>query len=119
MKMRNIQNKRFFTTGFGGREDFFFFFFLLFQHYPLYRDSDAVCDEPDEAPGDIKSTRFRERWECLSRDATEMVRLVCNEVAFSNTEALSSYSYQHLLVAHFYSCYLSIVYEKRLIDLLN
>lgn len=46
------------------------------QHYPLYRDSDAVCDEPDEAPQDIKHTRFRERWECLSKDATEMVRLL-------------------------------------------
>ncbi|XP_063843758.1 metallophosphoesterase 1-like isoform X1 [Scylla paramamosain] len=46
---------------------------VLLQHYPLYRDSDAVCDEPDEAPEDIKNTRFRERWECLSRDASEML----------------------------------------------
>lgn len=46
---------------------------VVLQHYPLHRDSDAVCDEPDEAPPDLKHVRFRERWECLSRDATEML----------------------------------------------
>uniref|UniRef100_A0A1B6C6R9 Metallophosphoesterase 1 homolog n=1 Tax=Clastoptera arizonana TaxID=38151 RepID=A0A1B6C6R9_9HEMI len=44
---------------------------ILLQHFPMYRESDAECNEPDEAPEDIKSQKFRERWECLSREASE------------------------------------------------
>ncbi|XP_071520810.1 metallophosphoesterase 1 isoform X2 [Panulirus ornatus] len=46
---------------------------VILQHYPLFRDSDAVCSEPDEAPEDVKYMRFRERWECISKDSTEML----------------------------------------------
>ncbi|XP_075214748.1 per1-like protein PGAP5 [Lycorma delicatula] len=46
---------------------------ILLQHFPLYRESDADCNEPDEAPEDEKKQKFRERWECLSREATEML----------------------------------------------
>ncbi|XP_047488226.1 metallophosphoesterase 1-like isoform X2 [Penaeus chinensis] len=31
----------------------------------------SICSEVDEAPEDIKHLLFRERWECISRDATE------------------------------------------------
>lgn len=48
----------------------------MVQHYPLYRDSDSVCSEPDEAPAEIKNTRFREKWECISKDATEMASIL-------------------------------------------
>ena len=48
--------------------------YVLFS-ITLCTETDGVCDEPDEAPQDIKHTRFRERWECLSKDATEVVRL--------------------------------------------
>lgn len=44
---------------------------VILQHYPLYRESDSICSEVDEAPEDIKHLLFRERWECISKDATE------------------------------------------------
>nr|XP_053641090.1 metallophosphoesterase 1-like isoform X1 [Cherax quadricarinatus] len=46
---------------------------IILQHYPLFRDSDEVCNEPDEAPEDLKYIRFRERWECISKDSTELL----------------------------------------------
>lgn len=46
---------------------------LLLQHYPLYRESDKDCDDFDSAPLPVRSQRFRERWECLSKDATEQL----------------------------------------------
>ena len=45
----------------------------VLQHFPMYRDSDKNCNEPDEAPEDLKKLKFRERWECLSQEATSMV----------------------------------------------
>lgn len=46
---------------------------VLLQHFPMYRESDAECSEPDEAPEDEKKNKFRERWECLSRESSEML----------------------------------------------
>lgn len=46
---------------------------IILQHFPMYRKSDAVCNEPDEAPASIKNEIFREKWDCLSRKASEMV----------------------------------------------
>ncbi|XP_019865055.2 metallophosphoesterase 1 isoform X2 [Aethina tumida] len=43
---------------------------ILMQHYPLYRQSDAECSDFDAAPLPVKHERFRERWECLSQEAT-------------------------------------------------
>jgi UDP-2,3-diacylglucosamine pyrophosphatase LpxH len=43
---------------------------ILMQHYPLYRQSDMECNDFDAAPHPIKQERFRERWECLSQEAT-------------------------------------------------
>lgn len=43
------------------------------QHFPMYRESDAECFEPDEAPADEKNYKFRERWECISRESSEFV----------------------------------------------
>lgn len=39
----------------------------------MYRESDEECSEPDEAPEDEKRHKFRERWECLSRESTEVL----------------------------------------------
>ena len=44
------------------------------QHFPLYRESDAKCDEPDEAPPEEKEIQFREKWECLSQESSDMVQ---------------------------------------------
>ena len=42
-----------------------------FQHYPLYRESDSVCTEPDAAPLPERNSLFEERWDCLSKESTE------------------------------------------------
>lgn len=46
---------------------------VLLTHYPLFRESDEFCNELDEAPSEEKYTRFREKWDCLSREATESI----------------------------------------------
>ncbi|XP_046747456.1 metallophosphoesterase 1 [Diprion similis] len=46
---------------------------ILLQHYPMYRESDEICHEVDEAPANIKNEKFRERWDCLSKEASEQL----------------------------------------------
>ena len=46
---------------------------VLLQHYPLYRDNDASCSEPDGAPDNEKFIRYREKWECLSKESSNML----------------------------------------------
>ncbi|XP_034942432.1 metallophosphoesterase 1 isoform X2 [Chelonus insularis] len=43
---------------------------IILQHYPMYRESDSMCTELDRAPDDIKDIKFRERWECLSKETS-------------------------------------------------
>lgn len=47
------------------------FLSLYFQHFPMYRISDEVCTESDAAPLAERSVKFRERWDCLSRESSE------------------------------------------------
>lgn len=49
------------------------FLYSSSQHFPMYRESDAECSEPDQAPEDEKTQKFRERWECLSKESSEQV----------------------------------------------
>ncbi|CAD5206227.1 unnamed protein product [Bursaphelenchus okinawaensis] len=48
---------------------------ILMQHYPLYRTSDQECspETPDLGPQDVVSEKFRERWDCLSSEATKFL----------------------------------------------
>uniref|UniRef100_A0A914VQE3 Calcineurin-like phosphoesterase domain-containing protein n=1 Tax=Plectus sambesii TaxID=2011161 RepID=A0A914VQE3_9BILA len=46
---------------------------ILMQHFPLYRENDALCSEPDEAPSKLKMHPNREKWECLSRSSTNLL----------------------------------------------
>ncbi|XP_012286840.1 metallophosphoesterase 1 isoform X2 [Orussus abietinus] len=46
---------------------------ILLQHYPMYRESDEICNELDQAPEELKEIKFRERWECLSKEASEQL----------------------------------------------
>lgn len=39
----------------------------------MYRESDEKCNEPDEAPKNIKMMKFREKWDCLSKEASMQV----------------------------------------------
>lgn len=51
---------------------------IVLQHYPMYRESDEICNELDQAPDEIKSIKFRERWECLSKEASEQLLDILN-----------------------------------------
>ncbi|XP_053983084.1 metallophosphoesterase 1 [Hylaeus volcanicus] len=51
---------------------------IILQHYPMYRESDEICNEFDQAPDDIKNIKFRERWECLSKEASEQLLDILN-----------------------------------------
>ena len=46
---------------------------ILMSHFPLFRLSDEHCDEPDEAPADEKSVQFREGWDCISKESSDML----------------------------------------------
>ncbi|KAG7207583.1 hypothetical protein KM043_009207 [Ampulex compressa] len=46
---------------------------IILQHFPMYRESDEMCNEIDQAPDEIKNIKFRERWECLSKEASEQL----------------------------------------------
>lgn len=41
----------------------------------MYRESDKDCFTPDAAPEEEKAIPFRERWDCVSKESTEMVRV--------------------------------------------
>lgn len=44
---------------------------IIMQHFPLYRESDSICTDPDAAPLPERNNLFDERWDCLSRESTE------------------------------------------------
>nr|XP_020649187.1 metallophosphoesterase 1 [Pogona vitticeps]XP_020649188.1 metallophosphoesterase 1 [Pogona vitticeps]XP_020649189.1 metallophosphoesterase 1 [Pogona vitticeps] len=44
---------------------------ILLQHYPLYRESDSKCTGDDSAPPDKKNDLFREKYDVLSREASQ------------------------------------------------
>lgn len=46
---------------------------IILQHFPLYRESDEECSGSDSAPDYEKRKKFRQRWECISQESTEML----------------------------------------------
>ncbi|XP_076332462.1 metallophosphoesterase 1-like [Tachypleus tridentatus] len=57
---------------------------VFLQHFPMYRESDAICSEPDSAPPLEKNLKFREHWECLSKQASDrIIKLLNPRVMFS------------------------------------
>jgi hypothetical protein len=42
----------------------------------MFRESDINCSGPDQAPEDEKKQKFRERWECLSRESSDLVNIL-------------------------------------------
>nr|XP_012601590.1 metallophosphoesterase 1 isoform X1 [Microcebus murinus]XP_020137918.1 metallophosphoesterase 1 isoform X1 [Microcebus murinus] len=67
---------------------------VLLQHYPLYRRSDSNCSGEDAAPPDERSTPFQERYDVLSREASQKLlwwlrpRLVLSGHTHSGCEVL-------------------------------
>ena len=50
---------------------------IVLQHFPLYRENDALCSEPDEAPPLEKEVPFKEKWDCISQESTrDILRLL-------------------------------------------
>lgn len=47
------------------------------QHYPLYRASDANCSGEDAAPPEERNVPFEEKYDVLSREASQKV---CGDV---------------------------------------
>ena len=46
---------------------------ILLQHFPLYRESDAQCDEEDEAPANEKHKPFQANMDCLNANSTQFL----------------------------------------------
>uniref|UniRef100_A0AC34QRK5 Calcineurin-like phosphoesterase domain-containing protein n=1 Tax=Panagrolaimus sp. JU765 TaxID=591449 RepID=A0AC34QRK5_9BILA len=47
---------------------------IILQHFPLFRSNDLICeDSEDLAPSEIRQEAFREKWECLSKDSTNLL----------------------------------------------
>lgn len=46
---------------------------VLMTHYPLYRTSDGHCVEPDAAPKEERNVPFKEKWDCISKESTELL----------------------------------------------
>ncbi|CAK1550102.1 unnamed protein product [Leptosia nina] len=56
---------------------------IFMQHYPLYRESDTICTEPDAAPLPRRNVLFEERWDCLSKESTEyLIEMLLPRAAF-------------------------------------
>lgn len=48
----------------------------FFQHYPLYRKSDAECSGEDSASPEEKKIPFKEKYDVLSQEASQKVWFV-------------------------------------------
>lgn len=46
---------------------------ILLQHFPMYRESDKDCSTPDAAPEEEKYVPFREKWDCISKESSQML----------------------------------------------
>lgn len=60
----------------------FYLYFFRLQHFPLYRESDTICEGPDAPPEAEKSIQHQVRKDVLSKEASDMVRLI--ELPFSS-----------------------------------
>lgn len=67
---------------------------ILLQHYPLYRASDANCSGEDAAPPEERSIPFQEKYDVLSREASQKLlwwfrpRLILSGHTHSGCEVL-------------------------------
>lgn len=51
---------------------------FVLQHFPTYRESDEMCIEKNS----INNEKYREKWETLSKDASEMIEKLINPRAY-------------------------------------
>ncbi|XP_023504004.2 metallophosphoesterase 1 isoform X2 [Equus przewalskii] len=80
---------------------------VLVQHFPLYRRSDANCSGEDAAPADERDIPFKERYDVLSREASQKLlwwlrpRLVLSGHTHSACEVLHGAGTPELSVPSF------------------
>ncbi|XP_016064423.1 PREDICTED: metallophosphoesterase 1 isoform X2 [Miniopterus natalensis] len=80
---------------------------VLLQHFPLYRRSDANCSGEDAAPPEERGTPFKERYDALSREASQKLlwwlrpRLVLSGHTHSACEVLHGAGIPELSVPSF------------------
>ncbi|XP_057554479.1 metallophosphoesterase 1 isoform X2 [Hippopotamus amphibius kiboko] len=80
---------------------------ILLQHFPLYRRNDANCSGEDSAPPEEKYTPFKERYDALSREASQKLlwwlrpRLVLSGHTHSACEVLHGASVLEVSVPSF------------------
>ncbi|KAM5305361.1 metallophosphoesterase 1 isoform 1-T3 [Glossophaga mutica] len=80
---------------------------VLLQHFPLYRTSDANCSGEDAAPPEERSIPFKERYDVLSREASQKLlwwfqpRLVLSGHTHSACEVLHGAGIPELSVPSF------------------
>ncbi|CAL8097404.1 unnamed protein product [Orchesella dallaii] len=68
---------------------------ILLQHFPLYRKSDEACKGEDAAPEKEKSTKFRESYDCLSKESSQLLfQLIKPRVV------LSGHTHHHCITEH-------------------
>ncbi|XP_068605214.1 metallophosphoesterase 1 [Brachionichthys hirsutus] len=77
------------------------------QHYPLYRLSDAACTGLDAAPPEERHLLFREKYDVLSKDASQKLlqwfkpRLILSGHTHSGCEVLHDNKYPEVSVPSF------------------
>ncbi|XP_019566916.2 metallophosphoesterase 1 isoform X1 [Rhinolophus sinicus] len=80
---------------------------VLLQHFPLYRKSDANCTGEDAAPPEERGTLFKERYDVLSREASQKLlwwlrpRLVLSGHTHSACEVLHGAGISEISVPSF------------------
>ncbi|XP_023610032.1 metallophosphoesterase 1 isoform X3 [Myotis lucifugus] len=80
---------------------------VLLQHFPLYRRSDANCSGEDAAPPEEKGIPFKERYDVLSREASQKLlwwlrpRLILSGHTHSGCEVLHGAGVPELSVPSF------------------
>ncbi|XP_048031089.1 metallophosphoesterase 1 isoform X1 [Megalobrama amblycephala] len=80
---------------------------ILLQHYPLYRESDAMCTDVDAAPLDERYQLFRERYDVISKSASKKLlwwfkpRLILSGHTHNGCEVLHEKLYPEISVPSF------------------
>ncbi|XP_051970854.1 metallophosphoesterase 1 [Xyrauchen texanus] len=80
---------------------------VLLQHYPLYRESDAMCTGVDAAPLNERHRLFQERYDVISQDASKKLlwwfkpRLILSGHTHSGCEILHEQQYLEISVPSF------------------
>lgn len=71
--------------------------YFFFQHFPLYRVSDAICTEPDAPPLPLRNKLFRIKLDALSKESTKYIISKIKPRA-----AFGGHTHHGCLVQHYY-----------------